>query len=84
MNIERPFTPLLGENKPVALRRTQSVRDDGQHAAMSAEETAGLEGDTGHEGAPPVYSVVQEAGDGGTVKTPRKSKSRNRLLKIFQ
>ncbi|RMZ19616.1 hypothetical protein D0859_16390 [Hortaea werneckii] len=69
MNIERPFTPLLGENKPVAaLRRTQSVRDDGQHAAMSAEETAGMEeGDAGHEGAPPVYSVVQEAGDGGTV-----------------
>ncbi|KAI7560874.1 hypothetical protein KC317_g9448 [Hortaea werneckii] len=84
MNIERPFTPLLGENRPVALRRTQSVRDDGQHAAMSAEETAGLEGGAGHGGALPVYSVVQEAGDGGTVKTPRKSKSRNRLLKIFQ
>ncbi|KAI7593925.1 hypothetical protein KC343_g17609, partial [Hortaea werneckii] len=84
MNIERPFTPLLGENKPVALRRTQSVRDDGQHTAMSVSETVGLEGDVGLVGAPPVYSVVQEAGDGGTVKTPRKSKSRNRLLKIFQ
>ncbi|RMZ23678.1 hypothetical protein D0859_12286 [Hortaea werneckii] len=82
MNMERPFTPLLGENRPVALRRTQSVRD-GQHEVIPVSTRGGLEG-TGHSAPPPVYSVVQEAGDGGLAKTPRKSKSRNKLLKIFQ
>ncbi|KAI7022468.1 hypothetical protein KC355_g2064 [Hortaea werneckii] len=83
MNMERPFTPLLGgENKPVALRRTQSVRD-GQQATMPGLNADGLEG-TGHCAPPPVYSIVQETADGGVVKTPRKSKSRNKLLKIFQ
>ncbi|KAI6804642.1 hypothetical protein KC361_g73 [Hortaea werneckii] len=82
MNMERPFTPLLGENRPVALRRTQSVRD-GQHEVIPVSTRGGLEG-AGHSAPPPVYSVVQEAGDGGVVKTPRKSKSRNKLLKIFK
>ncbi|TKA60905.1 hypothetical protein B0A55_12795, partial [Friedmanniomyces simplex] len=90
LSMERPFTPLMGENKPAAaaaalLRRTQSVRDV-------------------ENGAPPpprVYTVVQQragtpapammgveegamttAGE-GVAKTPRKMKSRHRLMRMF-
>jgi hypothetical protein len=67
MTMERPFTPLLGnESKQSGLRRAQSVRDgteDGRRPLMSpvpppvAPPPSRAEG---QRAATPVYSVVQE------------------------
>ena len=102
MTMERPFSPLLGnESKPSGLRRAQSVRDVGEVIRPPAP-TVQLE----EEKPPtPVYSVVQEraktpakvqtpqpsdenmdsagAASGMAAKTPRKSKSKSKLLRLF-
>ncbi|KAH9823767.1 RhoGEF domain [Teratosphaeria destructans] len=74
MTMERPFTPLLAENKPSGLRRTQSVRE-------SAAETA--EPVVLKQESKPVYSVVQQSALEVPTKTPRKMKSKNKLLRMF-
>jgi len=97
MSIERPFSPLLGnENKPSNLRRAQSVRDMSDSRPpppMPARVIA-------EKPPTPVYSVVQERPKTpapeiqalspnieankrpeAPAKTPRKSKSR--LLRLF-
>jgi hypothetical protein len=95
MTMERPFSPLLGnDGKPSTLRRAQSVRD-------VANLTTPVPAVDLKEGKPPtpVYSVIQErsktpaktptlsASDetvnasASHAKTPRKSKSR--LLRLF-
>ncbi|KAK5171316.1 uncharacterized protein LTR77_004460 [Saxophila tyrrhenica] len=98
MTIERPFSPLLGENKSSTLRRAQSVRDAHAHegpAPMPVPPKA-------VEGRPtlPVYSVVQERPKTPALKTqtlspnpeaskgpdaPAKTprKSKSRLLRLF-
>lgn len=75
LNMERPFTPLLGENKPAGLRRAQSVRETPGEPSASSEDTEMV----------PVYSVVQQpdGGDAVPTKTPRKTKSKNKLLRMF-
>ena len=97
MTMERPFSPLLGNDpKSSGLRRAQSVRNLSEtlHAPP-----VGLE-----EQKPPtpVYSVVQEraktpaklqtplpsdetigAGGCASAKTPKKSKSKSKLLWLF-
>ncbi|KAF2766170.1 Dbl homology domain-containing protein [Teratosphaeria nubilosa] len=74
MTMERPFTPLLGENKPSGLRRTQSVRE-------SAAET--VEPVVLKQESQPVYSVVQQSALEVPAKTTRKVKSKNKLLRMF-
>jgi len=71
LTMERPFSPLLGENKSAGLRRTQSVHDGG--SGTEAEPTE----------PKPVYTIVQTLPEQLITKTPKKVKSRNRLLKIF-
>jgi hypothetical protein len=82
LTMERPFSPLLGDNnKPSALRRTQSVREKPEESTEAAPAPA----------APPpmerlnkpVYTVVQERSSDVPAKIPRKMKSKNRLLKMF-
>ncbi|KAF2169155.1 hypothetical protein M409DRAFT_64916 [Zasmidium cellare ATCC 36951] len=63
MTMERPFSPLLGnDNKPSGLRRAQSVRDlsDGGAAPQSKPTPSPIP--TSQETKPqrPVYSVIQE------------------------
>lgn len=74
LTMDRPFSPLLCESKPTSLRRTQSVRDVLAESEESAETEIGMA---------PVYSVVQERAEEVQAKTPRKAKSRNRLLRMF-
>ena len=97
MSMERPFSPLLGnDSKASALRRAQSVREI--RDARPAPQVALTEAS-----APPVYSVVQDRpktpaipqtrllSSGGnatyatesSLKTPRKSKSKNKLMRLF-
>ena len=99
MTMERPFSPLMGNDaKASGLRRAQSVRDVANANASTPKAPESLKEDR----APtPMYSVVQErartpatmqtsqASDetigavGGPAKTPRKSKSKNKLLRLF-
>lgn len=96
MTMERPFSPLLGnDSKPSGLRRVQSVK------AANEVHPAPLPDLLEERTATPVYSVVQEQSktpgkleqlqpSGDTItsceapaKTPRKSKSKNKLLRLF-
>ncbi|KAK3683238.1 hypothetical protein LTR37_020413 [Vermiconidia calcicola] len=96
LTMERPFSPLLGnENKPSGLRRAQSVRDVSETRPAPRLELKEEKPPT------PVYSVVQEraktpaklhgvqngdetiTGLDLPAKTPRKSKSKNKLLRLF-
>ena len=106
MTMERPFSPLLGNEAKTqsGLRRAQSVHDVHQKPTTLVPP---LEAEAKYDKpAQPVYSVVQEraktpanmqrsetsvksddtivpevGGGGGTVKEPRKSKSR--LMRLF-
>lgn len=71
LTMERPFSPLLGENKSAGLRRTQSVRDGVSGTDADQTETK------------PVYTIVQTLPEQLPAKTPKKVKSRNKLLKMF-
>lgn len=96
MTMERPFSPLLGNDaKSSGLRRAQSVRD------VANAHTAAPVSDLKEDRPPtPMYSVVQErvktpaktptlqpsdetVSAVGPSKTPRKSKSKNKLLRLF-
>ncbi|KAK5134677.1 hypothetical protein LTR08_006192 [Meristemomyces frigidus] len=70
MTMERPFSPLLGENKPAGLKRAQSVRE----AAAASTSTKAPES---------MYSVVQEPADGGSSKILGKQRSKSRLMRMF-
>lgn len=72
MTMERPFSPLMDENKPTGLRRAESVREtpvDTRRAGSKENQS--------------VYSVVQESTLGVPTQTPRKARSKNRLLRMF-
>ena len=93
MTMERPFSPLLGnESKPQGLRRTQSVRNAGGNPPDPVLESKEQKAPT------PVYSVVQERTKtpakleklqpsdesvATETKTPKKSKSKSRILRLF-
>lgn len=97
MTMERPFSPLLGnDSKASALRRAQSVREIRDARPAPEVEVSAA------KPATPVYSVVQDrpktpaipqtlrrgdgiasAQDAPAAKTPRKSKSKNKLLRLF-
>lgn len=104
MTMERPFSPLLGNDAEYqsGLRRAQSVHDVHRKFGTPVPPTD-LEAKEKRP-AQPVYSVVQErvktpavmqgseaSGEtivpevtgGGKAKGPRKSKSRNKLLRLF-
>lgn len=95
MTMERPFSPLLGNDaKPSGLRRAQSVRDVlGTPPAPIIELKE-------QKPSTPVYSVVQERAKTPAklqtpqpsdetitadlpAKTPKKSKSKSKLLRLF-
>lgn len=97
MTMERPFSPLVGnEAKSNVLRRAQSVKNVGERAVTPLSGKGAAK-----RAATPVYSVVQERSKtsarlepsqqseekGGScevaTKTPRKSKSRSKLLRLF-
>ena len=73
LTMERPFSPLLGESKPTVLRRAQSVREKPAQIPEASEAS----------GTTPVYSVVQHHTDDVPAKTPWKSRSKNKLLRMF-
>lgn len=94
MTMERPFSPLLGrEERPSEVRRAHSVRD------VAAESSVGPLNDKGnHTAGPQIYSVPLDRrqtpsqmrsgldtneGAGSMARSPRKSKSRNKLLRLF-
>jgi hypothetical protein len=96
MTMERPFSPLLGNDaKSSGVRRVQSVQD------VANTSTPVPPGGAKEDKPPtPMYSVVQgsaktpaktptlQANDetvstAGASKTPRKSKSKNKLLRLF-
>lgn len=93
MTMERPFSPLLGvENKASSLRRAQSVRHGTETLTMPLHE------ENEQTPSTTVYSVVQERAktparlqpsdetitpDDVPLKTPRKAKSRSKLLRLF-
>ena len=99
MTMERPFSPLLGnENKPSGLRRAQSVRDMSSSAAAPAVPVKPAE----EKPKAPIYSVVQERPKTPAIKAdvqktqakvesrkeqdaPTKTprKSKSRLLRLF-
>jgi hypothetical protein len=61
LTMERPFTPLLGnENKQSSLRRAQSVRDVVDDHARPIPSPAPPSRAETHRPATPMYSVVQE------------------------
>ncbi|KAK3072897.1 hypothetical protein LTR53_006000 [Teratosphaeriaceae sp. CCFEE 6253] len=74
MNMERPFSPLLGENRSAALRRTQSVREAPIYRVVQQRAAT-----------PAPAKAVEQVGSAvdGPTKTPWKSKSRSRLLRVF-
>ena len=96
MTMERPFSPLLGNDaKSSGVRRAQSVRDVAKATTSAPPESV-------KEDKPPkpMYSVIQERAKTpakmptlqpsdetisapGPSKTPRKSKSKNKLLRLF-
>ncbi|KAK4539748.1 hypothetical protein LTR36_010401 [Oleoguttula mirabilis] len=71
MTRERPFSPLMSENKPGVLQRAQSVRGVPAGSGGASKENES------------VYSVVQRAADEELVQTPRKSRSKSLLLRMF-
>ena len=94
LTMERPFSPLIGNDPgPLGLKRAQSVKD------AKIADLAGIGEGKDERSAAPIYSVVParpktparcepvlgSEGDEVVVvgKTPRKSKSRSRLLRLF-
>lgn len=88
MTMERPFSPLMSnESKPSGLRRAQSVRDVANEAPPPGNAVAVAEPTT------PVYTVVQQEraktpavaqmSDEALTRSPRKSKSRHKLMRLF-
>ncbi|CAK3948546.1 Dbl homology domain-containing [Lecanosticta acicola] len=98
MTMERPFSPLSGnETKAASLRRAQSVRDVTEGSSKPPPSPVPPPEMETKKPPTPVYSVVQERAktpaalqvmdenanrDGVSAKTPRKSKSRM-LLRLF-
>ena len=121
MTMERPFSPLLGnENKPSKLRRAQSVRNravspmpppplppPARPASPPAAAVYAAEGGSSMLQPPPIYSIVRDractpasslcefhddtdatggarvSAGGMSSKTPKKTKSKSRLLRLF-
>lgn len=96
MTMERPFSPLLGnDSKESSLRRAQSVREVSLRPPVPKAES------TAKRPATPLYTVVQDrakvptrsqkmqpseetvADVVATSKTPKKSKSKNKIMRMF-
>lgn len=78
LGIERPFTPLLGENRPVGVKRAQSVREE---VLGGGEEGEGEDGEV--EGEEGIGFGREGRAGGGEGWAARKVKSRNRLFRLF-
>ncbi|KAK5730714.1 hypothetical protein LTR15_000652 [Elasticomyces elasticus] len=83
LNMERPFSPLMGENRPAAMRRTQSVRNVDAAAPVPVYSVIQERVPTPGPFGPRVAVDSQATAEDANTKTPRKMKSRNRLLRMF-